>query len=77
MSAGNLKALEVSAARSLAGVGTLDTLFAAMMYAWPAPGSPVFVLAPEPDVTAVETLVKHFVLKMQLSAADLATLYFL
>ena len=48
-----------------------------MMYALPAPGSPVFVLAPEPDVTAVETLVKHFVLKMQLSAADLATLYFL
>ena len=75
VSAGNLKQLESSAARSLAGVGALDTLFAAMMSALSAPGSPVFALASQPDVSAVETLVKHMVLKLQQSAAEIATLY--
>ena len=75
VSPNNLASLESLAARSLAGVGTLDTLFAALMSALSTPGAPGFSLAMDPDLSAAETLVKQIVLKMQQSAADMATLY--
>lgn len=71
----NLKSLETASARSLAGVGTLDTLFAALMSAITTPGDPDFSLAMDPDVSSAEVLVKEIVRKMHQSAADLATLY--